>query len=172
MLDSEYAAVVKRAHDGEQQFASHTASYADTSASGIDYANQMKMLDDSLFEIMRSPYGNTSPESMAWLSDNGYKVINWNMNMNDWRHPNDYNLNLKAYRVALQDPAAKSRSFIGLQHNTEQDTAQAFSKFAIEYVLSKGFHIMPVGSSWVTPPDGIVVKEHGAAFPPPILSMP
>jgi peptidoglycan/xylan/chitin deacetylase (PgdA/CDA1 family) len=36
---------------------------------------------------MRPPYGNTSPEALEWLGAHGYKVMNWNVDTNDWQHP-------------------------------------------------------------------------------------
>lgn len=109
-------------------------------------------MDDTLLQIlgvrpvyMRPPYGNTSPEALEWLGAHGYKVVNWNVDTNDWQHPQDFKTNLKAYRAAIQDPVARGKSFISLQHDAEQGTSQVFSKLAIEYVLSKGFSIMPVG---------------------------
>lgn len=110
-------------------------------------------MDDALIKIigkrpvyMRPPYGNTSPAALDYLGDHGYKVVNWNVDTNDWMHPLAYSNNLDAYKVALQDPAAIGKGFISLQHDAEQGTAELFSKVAIEYVLSKGFNIMPVGA--------------------------
>ncbi|KAK3819534.1 MAG: hypothetical protein J3Q66DRAFT_334809 [Benniella sp.] len=92
---------------------------------------------------MRLPYGNISSEALEWLGAHGSKVKNWNADTNDWQHPQDFMT--KTYRAATRDPAAHGKSFISLQHDAEQGTSQVFSKFAIEYVLSKGFNIMPVG---------------------------
>jgi peptidoglycan/xylan/chitin deacetylase (PgdA/CDA1 family) len=35
---------------------------------------------------MRPPYGNTSPAAIEWLVAQGYKIINWNVDTNDWQH--------------------------------------------------------------------------------------
>ncbi|KAK5828142.1 carbohydrate esterase family 4 protein [Linnemannia elongata] len=147
------AAVVKRAYLEGHQIGSHTWAHADISAPGVDVASQMKMLDDALLNIigvrpvyMRPPYGNTSPESLIYLNNEGYKVINWVVDSNDWRHPEDFKQNFEAYRVALQDPAAVGKGFISLQHDAQQQTAEVFGKLAIEYVMSKGFNVMPIGS--------------------------
>ncbi|KAG0067506.1 hypothetical protein BGZ89_005987 [Linnemannia elongata] len=61
------------------------------------------------------------------------------------RPPTNYRLNLQAYKDALQRDTT-GKTFISLQHDAEPMTAQVFSKLAIEYVLSKGFKIVPVGS--------------------------
>ncbi|GJJ69723.1 peptidoglycan-N-acetylglucosamine deacetylase [Entomortierella parvispora] len=153
ITDPPIAAVVKRAHDEGHQIGSHTWAHADISAPGVDVASQMKMLDDALLKIigvrpiyMRPPYGNTSPESLEYLGSQGYKVINWNVDTNDWRHPEDLQSNIEAYFAALQDPAAVGKGFISLQHDAQQPTAEILSKLAIEYALSKGFQVMPVGT--------------------------
>ncbi|KAG0266663.1 hypothetical protein BG011_001510 [Mortierella polycephala] len=147
------AAVVKRAFDEGHQIGSHTWSHADISTSGVDVTNEMKKLDDALLKIigvrpvyMRPPYGNTSPASLETLASLGYKVINWNVDSNDWKHPTDFKADFEGYKTALQDPAARSKTFISLQHDAEQYTAMGFGKLAVEYVLSKGFNIMPVGT--------------------------
>ncbi|KAF9909849.1 chitin deacetylase, partial [Linnemannia zychae] len=93
---------------------------------------------------MRPPYGNTSPSSLEYLGEKGYKVINWNVDTDDWQHPLDFKVNFQAYKNALQTTTT-GKSFISLQHDAEPGTAQVFSKLAIEYVLSKGFNVMPVG---------------------------
>lgn len=113
----------------------------------------MIIVDDALLKVigkrpvyMRPPYGNTSPAALEYLGGAGYKVVNWNVDTNDWQHPTTYTTNLAPYKVALQDPSAVGKAFISLQHDAEQGTAEVTSKLAIEYVLSKGFNIMPVGT--------------------------
>lgn len=95
---------------------------------------------------MRPPYGNTSPAALEYLGEHGYRVVNWNVDTNDWQHPLDFGKDLEAYKAALQSPNAHSKTYISLQHDAEPGTAQVWSKLAIEYVLSKGFDIMPVGT--------------------------
>ncbi|KAF9115654.1 hypothetical protein BGX27_007081 [Mortierella sp. AM989] len=152
ITDPVYSAVVKRAHLEGHQIASHTWSHADISVPTTDLASEMKKLDDALLQIigvrptyMRPPYGNTSPDAVSWLGENGYQVVNWDVDTNDWQHPQDFKANFVGYRNALQSSTAQGKSFISLQHDAEQATSQVFSKFAIEYVLSKGYNIMTVG---------------------------
>lgn len=110
-------------------------------------------MDDALLNIigarpvyMRPPYGSTNPAALDYLGSQGYKVINWNVDTNDWQHPLDFKANLDAYKVALQSLTAPGKGFISLQHDAEQGTAEVWSKMAIEYVISKGFNVMPVGT--------------------------
>ncbi|KAG0309612.1 hypothetical protein BGZ98_000498 [Dissophora globulifera] len=151
--DPAISAVVKRAFDEGHQIASHTWSHADISLPSTNLENEMGQLDSALKDIigvrptyMRPPYGNTSPAAVEWMAAHGYKVVNWNIDTNDWQHPLDFKSDFAGYSAVLQNPATQGKTFISLQHDAEQGTAQVFSKLAIEYVLSKGFNIMPVGA--------------------------
>ncbi|KAG0281108.1 chitin deacetylase [Linnemannia exigua] len=148
--DPVISAAVKRAFAAGHQIASHTWSHADLANAATNIDEEMTKLDVVLKGLigkrpvyMRPPYGNTSPSALEYLGEHGYKVVNWNVDTDDWQHPLDFKLNLKAYTNALQTNTA-GKSFISLQHDAEPGTAQVFSKLAIEYVLSKGFNIMPV----------------------------
>ncbi|KAF8941183.1 hypothetical protein EDD21DRAFT_428185 [Dissophora ornata] len=152
ITDPQFASVVKRAYDEGHQIGSHTWSHKDISQPSTNLTSEMGQLDDALLKIlsvrpvyMRPPYGNTSPAALSWLREHGYKVVNWNVDTNDWRHPLDFKADLEGYKHVLKKPSTKGKSFISLQHDAEKGTAQVFSKLAIEYVLSKGFNIMPVG---------------------------
>ncbi|KAF9107921.1 chitin deacetylase [Mortierella sp. GBA35] len=152
LKDPVIAATVKRAFLAGHQIGSHTWSHADLANPSTDIDKEMTMLDNALKEIigkrpvyMRPPYGNTSPSALAYLGAHGYTVVNWNVDTNDWRHPAAYKVNLQAYKDALQTDTT-GKTFISLQHDAEPKTAQSFGKLAIEYVLEKGFKIMPVGT--------------------------
>ncbi|KAF9551332.1 chitin deacetylase [Mortierella hygrophila] len=150
--DPVIAATIKRAYAAGHQIASHTWSHADISLGTTDIASEMNKLDVALKALigkrpvyMRPPYGNTSPAALEYLGSNGYKVINWNVDTDDWMHPTNFKLNFQAYKNALQGDTT-GKSFISLQHDAEPMTAQVFSKLAIEYVLAKGFKVVPAGS--------------------------
>ncbi|KAF9200866.1 chitin deacetylase [Haplosporangium sp. Z 27] len=152
ITDQPYADVVRRAHAEGHQIGSHTWSHADLTLPSTNIASEMGKLDDALKTIigkrptyMRPPYGNTSPEVLSWLGSRGYKVIDWNVDTNDWQHPEDFKQDLDSYKKALQGSNAQGKSFISLQHDAEKATAEVFSKLAIEYVLSKGYQLMTVG---------------------------
>ncbi|KAF9155629.1 chitin deacetylase [Actinomortierella ambigua] len=153
ITDPEIAPIVQRAHAEGHQIASHTWAHADLSAPGVDIASQMTMLDDTLQQLinvrpvyMRPPYGNTNSAALQWLGDHGYIVVNWNVDTNDWRHPTDYAASMQAYDTALRQVGAKSKTFISLQHDAEEGTARVLGKLAINYILSKGFSVVPVGT--------------------------
>ncbi|KAF9928894.1 hypothetical protein FBU30_002036 [Linnemannia zychae] len=150
--DPAIAATVKRAFTEGHQIASHTWSHADLANSATNIDEEMTKLDVALKELigkrpvyMRPPYGNTSPAALEYLGEHGYKVIHWNVDTDDWKHPSDFKASLQAYKNELQRDTA-GKSFISLQHDAEPLTSQVLSRLVIEYVLSKGFNVMPVGS--------------------------
>ncbi|KAG0335376.1 chitin deacetylase [Podila humilis] len=154
ILAPEFSSVVNRTFHSGHQIGSHTWSHADLAvASEAVLETEMTKLDNALKTItgkrpvyMRPPYGNISPTALAYLGEKGYKVINWNVDTNDWQHPMDYKTSMMAYKGALQNIDFKSRTYISLQHDAEDNTARTLSKLAIEYVLDKGMNIMPVGT--------------------------
>ncbi|KAF9975494.1 chitin deacetylase [Actinomortierella ambigua] len=153
ITDPQISPIVQRAHAQGHQIASHTWAHADLAAPGVDIASQMTMLDDTLKDLikvrpvyMRPPYGSTNDAVLQWLGDHGYIVVNWNVDTNDWRHPTDYAASMQVYETALRQVGAKSKTFISLQHDAEEGTARVLGKLAIDYILSKGFSVVPVGT--------------------------
>ncbi|KAF9432701.1 chitin deacetylase [Entomortierella beljakovae] len=152
ITDPANSAALKRAYAEGHQIASHTWSHQDISLAATNLEFEMTNLDIEIEKqigirpvYMRPPYGNTSPESIAWLTGKGYKIINWDVDTNDWQHPLDFKASMAAYKTALQGAPSGSK-FISLQHDAEQGTSQILSKLAIEYVLSKGYDIMPIAA--------------------------
>lgn len=61
--------------------------------SAINIIKKYVVVDDALKNLigvrpiyMRPPYGNTSPQALEYLGSQGYKVINWNVDTDDWQH--------------------------------------------------------------------------------------
>lgn len=82
------------------------------------------------------------------MATHGYKVVDWNVDTNDWKHPLDSETNLEAYRDAIQDPAARNESFISLQHDALQGTAQDFSQSSrLSVFLAKGSTLRRLGDT-------------------------
>ncbi|KAG0242416.1 chitin deacetylase [Actinomortierella wolfii] len=153
ITDPEIAPIVKRAYEEGHQIGSHTWAHADLAAPGVDIATQMTTLDDTLKTLigvrpvyMRPPYGSTNAAALQWLGDHGYKVINWNVDSNDWRHPTDYAASMQVYETALRQVGAKDMAFISLQHDAQEGTARVLGKLAIDYILDKGHKVVPVGT--------------------------
>ncbi|KAF9576824.1 hypothetical protein EC968_003331 [Mortierella alpina] len=149
-----YKAVVRRAYKENHQIASHTWSHQDLltlSKSGI--RKEMKKLDDAIKGIigvrpvyMRPPYGNRNDFVKKVLIDDGYKIVLWDQDTNDWQHPDDVNQSLDVYKSALgRKDEIKQKGHIFLQHDTHKSTALELAPQAIDYALSLGFKVVTVG---------------------------
>ncbi|KAG0230717.1 hypothetical protein BGW42_000771 [Actinomortierella wolfii] len=145
---------VVRAYKAGHQIASHTWSHQDLatlSTSGIK--NEMKKLDDVLKKLigvrplyMRPPYGSTNPTALKYLGDNGYTVVNWNLDTNDWQHSTNAAKSLAAYTSTLSTKSAKKKGWIALQHDTYKTTATQVGPKAIDWLLANGYQVVPVGT--------------------------
>lgn len=159
----EYDWVVKRAFNEGHQVASHTWSHPDLNKLSVeDIEHEMSRLDEAFKSVigvrpvyMRPPYGNTNSVTRRTLCDMGYKIVTWSMDTNDWRHPDNVEASMKAYRSALSQPGAHKRGHIALQHDIHRTTALKLAPAAIKYAKEKGFNIVTVGeclgepqSSW------------------------
>lgn len=95
---------------------------------------------------MRPPYGNANEEVLNFLGDEGYTIINWNIDTMDWAHPDDVPKSEKAYTHALDAPDAIKKSFIGLEHDPNEKTSTELGPWAVKYAIEKGFKVVTVGT--------------------------
>ncbi|KAF9098605.1 hypothetical protein BGX27_000759, partial [Mortierella sp. AM989] len=143
----EYSSAVKRAYEEGHQIGLHTWSHADLtrlSDSGIE--EEMSRIDDAVKEIigvravyMRPPFGYVNKKSKKYLFENGYKIVNWSIDTNDWRHPGNVQASMKVYRSALSRTDARKGGYIVLQHDTIESTAQVLAPAAVKYAKENGF---------------------------------
>ncbi|KAF9159093.1 hypothetical protein DFQ26_006918, partial [Actinomortierella ambigua] len=132
----------------------HTWSHQDLaklSESQIRF--QMETLDKTLKKLigyrplyMRPPYGSTNDLALNYLGNNGYTVVNWNIDSNDWRHPKDVKAGLEAYTKVLKKSSAKKKGWIGLQHDTYEETATQLGPQVIDWLLANKYTVVPVGT--------------------------
>ncbi|KAF9098003.1 chitin deacetylase [Mortierella sp. AD031] len=112
------------------------------------------LIDDALQSFigvcpvyMRPPYGNLNGVSQDYLSDNGYKIVKWRVDTNDWRHPDDVDESLNAYK------SAGGPGFIALEHDTIQSIVNDLVPRVIEYAKSRGWDLVTVGECLGVSPD-------------------
>ncbi|CAO3575206.1 unnamed protein product [Mortierella alpina] len=158
--------VVQRAYDSGHHIASHTWDHKDLSQmneGGVRW--EMTRLDDTFKRIlgvrpvyMRPPFGYLNSAAEYYLASNGYKVVTWSIDTNDWRHPRDIQASMKFYRDQLSSANAKRRGFIALQHDTKADTVRHLVPAVIKYARQQGFEMVTVGaclgdpqSNWYRP---------------------
>ncbi|KAG0047902.1 hypothetical protein BGZ83_007123 [Gryganskiella cystojenkinii] len=150
----QYDWVVKRAFSEGHQIASHTWGHKDLgTATEGEVADEMTRLDEAFKSIigvrplfMRPPFGNLNWASENYLSKNGYKIINWGIDTNDWRHPGNIDASLEVYKSFLTRSGAHRHGFIGLEHDTLGTTAERLAPMIIKYAKEQGFEIVTVGA--------------------------
>ncbi|KAF9282276.1 hypothetical protein BGZ68_006087 [Mortierella alpina] len=150
----DYEAVVKRAYKEKHQIASHTWSHTDlTTLDEKGILDEMNKLDDAIKGMigvrpiyMRPPFGSRNPFVKDVLTKNGYEIVIWDQDTNDWQHPDDVNKSLKVYKTVLgRKNEIKKNGHIFLQHDTHKATALQLAPQAIDYALSKGFKVVTLG---------------------------
>lgn len=109
-------------------------------------------MDDAFLTIfhkrpvyMRPPYGDANDDVSDLLTELGYKIITWNIDTDDWEHPDDVEKDMMAYN-ALSSKDALEKGWIGLEHDVNQDTAKDLAIKAIKFALELGFKVEPVGT--------------------------
>ncbi|KAF9360750.1 hypothetical protein BGX26_007876 [Mortierella sp. AD094] len=148
-----FSNAVKRAYEEGHQIGLHTWSHADlTTLSEDQIHEEMSRIDDAVKDIigvrpvyMRPPYGYVNDRSERYLHKNGYKIVNWSLDTNDWRHPGNVQASMKAYRSALTRSDAHSKGYIALQHDTIESTAESMAPAAVKYAKENGFKVVTVG---------------------------
>jgi len=95
---------------------------------------------------MRPPFGYLNGASENYLRNNGYKIVDWGIDTNDWRHPDDISASLDAYKDALSRPGAHRQGFIALEHDALGTTAEKLAPAVIRYAKDLGFEVVPVGT--------------------------
>ncbi|KAF9576348.1 hypothetical protein EC968_009322 [Mortierella alpina] len=151
---TEFESVVKRAFDEGHHVASHTWDHKDLSQmSEGGVRREMTRLDETFLRIlgvrpvyMRPPFGYLNSAAEHYLASNGYKVVTWSIDTNDWRHPRDIQASMEFYRDQLSDSDAHGRGFIALQHDTKADTVRRLVPAVIKYARQQGFEMVTVGA--------------------------
>ncbi|KAI9592528.1 hypothetical protein BDF19DRAFT_451444 [Syncephalis fuscata] len=141
--------LVKKAFNTGHQIASHTFSHHDLRRlNAMEIKNEMNLLNDVLYDIigvrpqyMRPPYGRLNDLAFNVLNDLNYKIIIWNVDTNDWKHPTDSDASFQSYFNAMKS-APKDASFIGLQHDIHAATNAAYVERVVRYAESLGKKIV------------------------------
>ncbi|KAI1319865.1 hypothetical protein EDD11_002859 [Mortierella claussenii] len=148
-------ALVQRAHNDGHQIASHTWDHKDLATlSKTQVTQEMTKLEAAFKTIlgkvptfMRPPYGSVNAQALSVLGGLGYKVITWDEDTEDWQHPTDVATSLNLYKNVLGKAGEnKKAGHIFLEHDVIQSTALTLAPAAIDFAISKGFKVVPVGT--------------------------
>ncbi|KAI9146541.1 hypothetical protein BKA69DRAFT_1045246 [Paraphysoderma sedebokerense] len=143
---SYYPSVLLQAFSDGHDIASHTWSHPSLpSLSNAQIVDEVKRTEDAIFSVtgrrprlFRPPYGDLDARVASIITGLGYKIVKWNLDTDDWRHPTDYQASLTQYQNALGGADPTKRAFISLQHDIHQGTVQ-FAQNIHQYCISAGF---------------------------------
>ncbi|KAK9767000.1 hypothetical protein K7432_003512 [Basidiobolus ranarum] len=141
MIEENSSALLRAYREGHQ-IGLHTWSHANlnhlTEASIHD---EMTKVSDAVAGVIgvrprfvRCPYGSCDERVLRILGDMGYKIVNWNLDTDDWRTLSPDHT-IKAYENALTD---KNEGFISLQHDIYETTISAVPRI-IQTIRLRGF---------------------------------
>ncbi|KAI8051269.1 hypothetical protein BDF22DRAFT_621885 [Syncephalis plumigaleata] len=144
-------ALVKKAYDHGHQIASHTYTHNDLSAMNATQVKwEMLQLEKALQAIigvrpryMRPPYGRLSDLALGVIEQLGYHIIIWNIDTNDWKHPQNSQESYQQYVNAMAN-AHRDTSFIALQHDIHPATNAAYVERVVKYAKSLGKRIVRI----------------------------
>jgi peptidoglycan/xylan/chitin deacetylase (PgdA/CDA1 family) len=74
----------------------------------------------------------------------GYYVATWNLDPNDWQHPEDGDASFRVYQNEM-DNSASGSSFISLQHDIRPSTNGQLVERVVTYARSLGKSPVRVG---------------------------
>lgn len=121
-------------------------SFPSIGLSEVEY--QMEKTDELLQEvlgvspsIMRLPYGDYSSEVVKFLRKMGYKIIQWNLDSDDWRMEHDSPPELARHVNRMISSDAHGNSYIILEHDTYRNTV-ANQLQIIRDIKKKGYKLV------------------------------
>ncbi len=140
------SSVIKRAFREGHQIAHHTWSHVDlTQLNNTEITREMTLLSDALKRLInrrprhfRAPYGATSENVEAILTNLGYRIIGWSVDTNDWRTPET------APNVIDLFTGIEPNRQIVLGHDTLRMTIEPFTQNLINYIKQKGLIMMTI----------------------------
>jgi len=123
-------AAVKRAFNAGHDIAVHTWSHPDLITLPDDQVRtEIQKTSDKIFEVtgrrpklFGPPYGSIDARVMNIVKELGFVSVHWNLDTNDWNHPDSPDQSYKAYTDALGSAQASQVLLITLQHEFIQST--------------------------------------------------
>ncbi|WP_281889624.1 polysaccharide deacetylase family protein [Paenibacillus sp. YYML68] len=145
-----YPQLVKRMIDEGHVIGNHSYSHQlFTKLSDESFAAQVNQTEDVLSpmigyapKLIRPPYGEITESQLLWAKNNGYLVVNWNVDSLDWKQ-------LKAEQVSANILKRVKSGAIILQHSgggPKQDlsgTVKALPRI-IEKLQDDGYELVPL----------------------------
>ncbi|KAK9766326.1 hypothetical protein K7432_004675 [Basidiobolus ranarum] len=144
---------LKRAYNEGHQIAIHTYDHlALSKLNDTQVWNQTRTASEAIAKVIgkspkyfRCPYGECSEANLKFLGEKGYRVVQWNLDTNDWKLAGAGNptKNLQAFKKALKKSNPEKDSFISLMHDVHQGSVNETAS-VLDYVTSKGYKTVTV----------------------------
>ncbi|KAJ3122146.1 Carbohydrate esterase 4 protein [Nowakowskiella sp. JEL0407] len=143
-----YTSWIRHAYESGHQIASHTATHTDlTTLNQTEMIAELQRAENSFNTAMiRPPYGSYNDLVLSTLDQLGYNTaVLWNLDTNDWQHPDDLSLSIDAAKHLLEVtcPNPGSAAVIELGHSTLPQSLD-FLDFIVPYVQSRGYTFVTV----------------------------
>lgn len=92
-------------------------------------------------KFFRPPYGAIDQVRYDHLVAKGYKVVYWNLDLNDWNVKISKATLLNSYKKAIEESDPKVKSFISLQHDMRINSVELVPDIA-KMIRDQGFKIV------------------------------
>ncbi|KAJ3112741.1 Carbohydrate esterase 4 protein [Nowakowskiella sp. JEL0407] len=149
-----YASWIRSIYNNGHQIASHTATHVDlTTLTAAKMTTELQNAEKAFKQIfgqvpamIRPPYGSYNDLVLSTLDKLNYSAaVLWNLDTNDWQHPDDYNASFAAVTefIGGNCTVPGSASVIELQHSTLPKNLELLD-LLVPYVLSRGYTFVTV----------------------------
>ncbi len=130
---------------------SHSFDHPDlTGLSTEELRRQMRKTDQAIQSVVgvrprfvRPPYGYVNRRVVGVLKRDGYILINWNKDTNDWRHQDNHRAILTFVKDSIPKASKSREGPIVLQHDTLKSSLLLASKI-IQIIRDKGYEFVTI----------------------------
>jgi len=160
-LDPQKQTVLKRAHDEGHQIASHTWKHEipETSPGVVNkeaVLESLGLVEDLIFNntgvyptYFRAPKGEIDQATVDLFEGFGYKIIQWDVDPNDWNEEVNGKKSFKervkvAQQMFTDEYAQKKQNYLVLMHDVQPHTVQEIVPFIIQQGLFKEYKFVTV----------------------------
>ncbi|KAI9295962.1 glycoside hydrolase/deacetylase, partial [Neoconidiobolus thromboides FSU 785] len=150
MVDKEeYGSILQEVAREGHQVASHSYTHPHLNTlTDEQLSNEISKTSDAIFRrigkrvnYFRCPYGECDDRVLGKLFDQGYRVIDWNLDTLDWTGKSPREI-IGSYRDGIQSEST-SGAYISLQHDIQPNTIAVVSQL-IKVVREKGYRLTTV----------------------------
>ncbi|ORX89151.1 glycoside hydrolase/deacetylase [Basidiobolus meristosporus CBS 931.73] len=153
LKEKNFSQLLKRAYDEGHEIASHTYSHphlSDLSKSevGKEITKSASLIEKIIGKkpsYLRCPYGDCDADTRGHLGGEGYKLIQWNLDTNDWKYAEKKRepQNLENIRKVLEVSSPENSSYIILMHDIHEGTVRQIGQ-VIDSIREMGYSLTTI----------------------------